>query len=168
MIRRCLSKIVVAASLSGFAYVPTSGLAASADLELLSRLLAPANLMLMLGNFCAAENPSFLTATAGRRGDLRFYAQEVKDEVSQDLSDADVLLVLRKAADIAKAEGLKSIRMLQSPDPIIEIRMITTWCNTSVKSLVENYIRTHDERHTAFKELLVRAKAGSNSDRDVE
>jgi hypothetical protein len=84
MLMRCkLSKHIVAAvALAGLTAVPTNNLAASLDLGMLTRLLAPAGLMLMVGNVCAARDPSFLAETAGKRGDLRFYAQEVKNEVS--------------------------------------------------------------------------------------
>lgn len=164
MIRRSLRKISVAASFSSLAYGSMGGLAASADLELLSRLLAPADLMLMVGNVCASQDSDFLTDTAGRRGNLRFYAQEVKDEVSENLSDNDVSLVLKQAADIAKAKALNAVRRLQSFDPVLEFQITKTWCDTTIKTLVGDYVRTHDERHAAFKELVRRAKAGSASE----
>jgi len=86
---------------------------------MLTRLLTPADLMLMIGNVCTARDPSFLAETAGKRGDFRFYAQEVKDEVSHGVPAAENLLVLRQAADVAKAGviaqvGLAGTRMQAS------------------------------------------------------
>jgi len=157
-------RIIATATLAGLIAVPTSSLATSPDLGMLTRLLAPANRMLMIGNVCALHDPSFLTETAGKRGDLRFYAQEVKDEVSQGLSDAENLLVLRQAADVAKAGALKAIRSLRSDNQDAELSAINAWCDTVVKSIVREYIRSHDDRHAEFELLLRRAKARAAPD----
>lgn len=159
------SKCVVAAvTLAGLTAVPASSLAASSDLSMLTRLLTPADLMLMIGNVCAARDPSFLAETAGKRGDFRFYAQEVKDEVSHGVPAAENLLVLRQAADVAKAGALKAIESLRSDSPDTELSAINAWCDTIVKSLVREYIRTHDDRHAEFELLLARAKARATPD----
>lgn len=159
MLRKFSEHVAAAAAVVGLIFFAMNSPAASSDLGMLTRLLAPANLMLMVGNVCALHDPSFLAETAGKRGDIRFYAQEVKDEVSQGISNDDVLLVLRQAADIAKAGALKSIRALPADTPEIELSAIKAWCDTIVKSLVQHYILTHDVRHAEFELLLERAKA---------
>ncbi|MER2264819.1 hypothetical protein [Methylobacterium oxalidis] len=158
-LRKFSKHIVVALALAGLIAGPTNSLAASLDLGTLTRLLAPADLMLMVGNVCAARDPSFLAETAGRRGDLRFYAQEVKNEVSEGISKDEVLLVLRQAADAAKATALTAIEGLHSNNPAAELSAVNAWCDTIVKPLVREYIRTHDDRHVEFELQLARAKA---------
>ena len=165
MLRGSSKSVIAAVVLAVLTAVATNSSAASSDLGMLTRLLAPANLMLMVGNVCALHDPAFLTETAGKRGDIsHFYAQEVKDEVSQGISDEEVLLVLRQAADIAKAGALKSIRTLPADTPEIELFAIKAWCDTIVKSLVQQYVLTHDVRHAEFELLLARAKAQASPD----
>lgn len=164
MLRKFSVHVVTAAALAGLIVVATNSSAASSDLGMLTRLLAPANLMLMVGNVCAMHDPAFLAETAGKRGNIRFYAQEVKDEVSQGISEDEVLLVLRQAGDIAKAGALKSIRTLPANTPEIELSAIKAWCDTIVKSLVQQYVLTHDVRHAEFEMLVARAKSKATPD----
>lgn len=159
MLRGSSKSVIAAVVLAGLTAAATNSSAASSDLGMLTRLLAPANLMLMVGNVCALHDPSFLAETAGRRGDIRFYAQEVKAEISHGIPDDEVLLVLKQAADIAKAGALKAIRNLPADTPEIERSAINAWCDTIVKSLVQQYVRTHDVRHAEFELLLARAKS---------
>lgn len=164
MLRKISKHIIAVVALAGLTAVATNSPAASSDQGMLIRLLAPANLMMMVGNVCALQDPSFLAETAGRRGDFRFYAQEVKNEVSQGISDDEALLVLRQAADIAKAGALKAIRSLPADTPEIALSAVNAWCDTIVKSLVREYILTHDVHHTEFELLLARAKARADPD----
>ena len=164
MLRRFSKSVIAAVVVASLTAAVSNSSAASSDLGMLTRLLAPANLMLMVGNVCALHDPDFLAETAGKRGDIRFYAQEVKDEVSQGISDEEVLLVLRQAADIAKAGALKTIRTFPADTPEIELFAIKAWCDTIVKSLVQQYVLTHDVRHAEFELLLARAKAQASPD----
>jgi hypothetical protein len=164
MLRKFSKHVVAVVALAGLTAVATDSPAASSDLGMLTRLLAPANLMMMVGNVCALHDPAFLAETAGKRGNIHFYAHEVKDEVSQGMSNDEVLLVLRQAADIAKAGALKSIRTLPADTPEIELFALKAWCDTIVKSLVQQYVLTHDVRHAEFELLVARAKAQATPD----
>jgi len=53
---------------------------------------------------------------------------------------------------------------LRSDSPDTELSAINAWCDTIVKSLVREYIRTHDDRHAEFELLLARAKARATPD----
>ena len=134
-------------------------LAGSTDVNTLWRLLAPADLALMVGNACLAQDPSFLTKTTGKHGNFRDYAQEVKDEVSEGLSKEDLLLVLRRAADAAKAEALSEVRNLNSSDPETEFKNTKAWCETSATEIIKEFIVTHDQDHESFEKLLSAAKS---------
>ena len=138
-----------------------AALAASTDVNILWRLLAPADLALMVGNACLGQDPSFLTRTLGKHGDFRAYAQEVKDEVSEGLPKEDLLLVLRRAADAAKAEALSEVRNLNSSDPETEDRNTEAWCETSATKIIRDFILTHDQDHEGFERLLSAAKSHS-------
>ena len=142
-------------------FVSTGALAASTDVNILWRLLAPADLALMVGNACLAQDSSFLTRTTGRHGDFRVYAQEVKDKVSEGLSEEDLLLVLRRAADAAKAEALSEVRNLNSSDPETEAKNTKVWCETLATEIIKEFIVTQDQDHEGFKKLLSAAKSPS-------
>ena len=147
--------------LVGLGFPPTPAFAGSPNVNVLWRLLAPANLMLMVGNVCLAQDPSFLTRTMGSHGDFRAYAQAVKDEVSEGVPPEDLLLILRRAADAAKAEALADIRDLEAADPETERQNTEAWCKTSATSIVNDLLVTHDLDHDGFERLLSAAKSSS-------
>lgn len=160
MILKKLYKSLMAASLVFFAtIIPFNAFAASPNIEILWRLLAPAYFMLTVGDACLAEDPSFISRNLGKRGDYRAYAQEVKAEVSEGVPMPDLLVVLRRAADAAKSEALSEIRNLAADTPELEHQNIVNWCNTSATIIVRDFIKTHDEDHVGFEELLKIAKS---------
>lgn len=140
------------------ALVVTTVPARPADDQILWRLLAPANLALMEGNICVLHDPSFIDKVKGLRGNFRDYAQEVKNEVSEGLGMNDLLLILRRAADAARRMALSDIQSFKSDDPEIEFQQIRSWCDTTVKNMIQEFIRTHDEDHDGFEALLTKGK----------
>ena len=105
----------------------------------------------MVGNVCLSQDPSFLTKTMGKRGNFRTYAQEVKDEVSDGISMDDLLLVLRRAADTAKAEALAQLSKLNFSDPDAEMKNTKIWCDTSATDIIKEFILNQDEDHEGFE-----------------
>lgn len=152
-------KIIVAFLMMAATGIDTSAAyAQSFNIDILWRLLAPADLMLMVGNACVSQDPSFLTRTTGKHGDFRAYAQEVKDEVSEGVPPEDLHRILRLAADAAKTEALAEVRDLGSSDPQIEAGNMRRWCITSATQIIAEFIQVHDQDHEGFEKLLAAAK----------
>lgn len=155
---------IASASTVVITLIITSVSARPADDKILWRLLAPANLALMEGNVCVLQDPSFIHKFKGLRGNFRDYAQEIKNEVSAGLSMNEVLFILRRAADAARSMALSDIQPFKSDDPKIEFQQIQYWCDTEVKRMIQDFIRTHDEDHDEFEALLTKGKALMQSD----
>lgn len=154
-----LYKFLVQTSFIFYTTIPSNGVAASPNIEILWRLLAPAYFMLTIGDACLAEDPSFISRNLGKRGDFRAYAQEVKVEVSEGVPMPDLLIVLQRAADAAKSEALSEIRSLAADTFELERQNMENWCNISATRIVRDFIKTHDEDHAGFEALLRIAKS---------
>jgi hypothetical protein len=107
---------------------------------------------------CTAGDPAFASETGGPHGDMHTYVQHIKAEVTAGLSETERLSLLKRAADIAKAETLQAIRNLRAEEPENESARLSVWCQTVVKPLVHNVIDTHDNHHDQIDRLLDRAK----------
>ena len=95
---------------------------------------------------------------SGRNGDMHIYARHIKAEVTAGVSDTEMLSLLKRAADIAKAETLQAIRNFRADGPENETARLSSWCQTVVKPLVRNVIDTHDNHHVQIDQLMERAK----------
>lgn len=89
---------------------------------------------------------------------MHTYSQHIKAKVTAGLSETETLLLLKRAADIAKAEAQRAIRNLRAEGPENETTGLSIWCQTVVKPLVRNVIDTHDNHHDEIDRLLERAK----------
>ena len=85
---------------------------------------------------CTAGDPAFASETGGPNGDMHTYVQHIKAEVTAGLSETERLSLLKRAADIAKAETLQAIRNLRAEEPENETARLSVWCQTVVKPLV--------------------------------
>jgi hypothetical protein len=133
--------------------------AVALDLDALSRLLLPANLALMLANACTAADPAFSRDLGGPNGTVPEYAQRVKDAVSEHLTSDQVQIVLRRAADDARAAALRAVRALAASDEAEEQMRVQDWCATTVKPFVRAFLKHSDENVDDFLQHLARAKA---------
>jgi hypothetical protein len=82
--------------------------------------LTSADLALMLTNVCLATDHSFSRTWVTSPEAVRVEAQRVKDQVSKGLSEGELLLVLRRAADAARAIALQEVGVLNASDPAVE------------------------------------------------
>jgi hypothetical protein len=132
--------------------------AESKDYGILTRMLYAAFLAEQGMAICTAGDPAFASETGGPNGDMHTYVQHIKAEVTAGLSETERLSLLKRAADIAKAETLQAIRNLRAEEPENETARLSVWCQTVVKPLVHNVIDTHDNHHDQIDRLLDRAK----------
>lgn len=126
----------------------------AADLEERIRLLAFANLALMYGNVCEAEEPGFISRITGKDGDVRSYAQTVKDRAGAGLDRETALSVLKSAGDIAKRRALVEIRGLQEPGAEPDDRILRAWCSTTAQQAIRQFINLKDDPASEFSRLL--------------
>ena len=131
--------------------------AMSKDFGILTRMLYAAFLAEQGMTVCTARDPAFASDTSGPKGDMHTYSQHIKAEVTAGLSETETLLLLKRAADIAKAEAQRAIRNLRAEGPENETSF-SIWCQTVVKPLVRNVIDTHDNHHDQIDQLMERAK----------
>jgi len=132
--------------------------ALSKDFGILTRMLYAAFLAEQGMAVCTARDPAFASDTSGPKGDMHTYSQHIKAEVTAGLSETETLLLLKRAADIAKAEAQRAIRNLRAEGPENETARLSNWCQTVVKPLVRNVIDTHDNHHDQIDQLMDRAK----------
>jgi hypothetical protein len=132
--------------------------ASAKDLSRLVQLLTPVYLAQNLTSVCAARNPAFLARTGGPFGTTHAYAQHVKEEVIASLPSSEADLVMRTAADAAKAAALQQVRALKSPSPEIEAERTDQWCRISAEGFVREIVRSHDVEHEGFVQGVEHAK----------
>ncbi|GJE36311.1 MULTISPECIES: hypothetical protein [Methylobacterium] len=103
--------------------------------------LTSADLALMLTNVCEATDPSSSHTWGNSPEAVRAEAQRVKDQVSKGLSEGQLLSVLRRAADAARAIALQEVGVLNASDPAVERSRTLSWCAGPVRSTIENFMK---------------------------
>ena len=133
--------------------------ATAADIRSLAEFVRPAYIAMNITVMCARTDPNFLSDTSGPRGTPLHYAQHVKDEAIERLSEADALAVLKLAADDARSAARAKLYELARPgDDIATLLAMKAWCDSGAKSMIFNFIRNHDDTHPATEQFLERAK----------
>ncbi len=135
--------------------------AESNDYGILTRMLYAAFLAEQGMTICTAGDPAFASETGGpewRHAPHLCAAHQSGGHVL-GLSETERLSLLKRAADIAKAETLHAIRNLRAEEPTkMRPHVYRVWCQTVVKPLMHNVIDTHDNHHDQIDRLLDRAK----------
>jgi len=105
--------------------------------------LTSADLVLMLTNVCEATDPSSSHTWGNSPEAVRAEAQRVKDQVGVGLSESQLLSVLRRAADAARAIALQEVGVLNASDPAVERSRTLAWCAGPVRSTIENFMKVN-------------------------
>ena len=152
--RKCLCAVV--AVVLG---IISSSTALTKDLESLSAFVKPAYTAMNFAAICAKDNPFFLADTSGPRGTALHYAQHVKDEAIESLSEGEALAVLKTAADAARLVARQKLYQLAQPgDDSGTVSAIRDWCDQEVRHFILEFIRQHDGSHADIVDFLQRAK----------
>lgn len=137
----------------------SSSTALTKDLESLAAFVRPAYTAMNFAATCAKDNPFFLVDTSGPRGTALHYAQHVKDEAVESLTEGEALAVLKTAADAARLVARQKLYQLAQPgDDSATVSAIRDWCDREARQFILEFIRQHDGAHADTVEFLQRAK----------
>jgi hypothetical protein len=114
--------------------------------ELAQRLVGPF-LAEDVAVICTQRDPSFFRNLDERFDSANSFAQHVKFEVTGALSLAEATVVLRAAADMARAKALIDLRSMQMLSPTLEASNIDKWCATSARQIVIGALQAHVRSH---------------------
>lgn len=126
------------------------------DLNVLSRLLVPAYTAMNFAAVCASVPGWSATQPSGPRGFAGNYAEHVKDEIIAGLSHDEAVAVLRGAADAAREEARRQLRLFARADDYHS--QVLRWCSGAAREAIRAFIRDHDRDHDAFVTEVARAK----------
>lgn len=133
--------------------------ASAMDFATLGQLLTPAYTAMSFARLCTMEPEWLASEPRGKRGSAIDYAEHVKDETIESLTYEDAVIVLRSAAEAAKAEAQKQLKeKVISQDKAAEAVRFKTWCNGYVTPFILAFINQHDSDHASFLEQLGLAK----------
>jgi hypothetical protein len=127
------------------------------DLDAMAGILVPAFTAMNYAVICAQDDPHFLPRTFGARGTVLNYAEHVKDEVVESLSQEEAAVVLTKAADAARSIAREELRRVLPAYPAGHADQIISWCYSTAISFVLAFIEHHDTQHAAILQELEQA-----------
>lgn len=133
--------------------------ASAADLRSLAEFVQPAYTSMNFAALCMRDDPFFLTRVTGQRGTAFDYAQHVKDEAIDGLSEVDAAVALKLAADAARITArAKLYELVRLGDNYGTVQAVMSWCNEEGKLLILGFMQEHDSTHVEVEEFLRRAK----------
>jgi len=138
--------------------------ATARNLDIMAEILAPAYRAMNYGLICAQDDSHFLLKTSGPRGTVLNYAEHVKDEVIESLSQEEAALVLTRAADAARSIVREELRRLLPTYPIGREDQIINWCYGAAMSFVRTFIEHHDTQHEVILQELEQARGLNPAD----
>ena len=127
------------------------------DLDRLVRILSPAFLVqqgiaICTGGIELDQNEVALFSRANS------YADYLKMRVSEGLSQNDVLFVLHGAADKAREQSIKIIRLLKSSPPAVENEKRMAWCKMNLTAVALKVLDTYRDQKESIETMIDQAK----------
>lgn len=151
---RCCSFARNVAMLAAGCAALCAGPADAKDLQALARFVAPAYTAMNFTVVCAAKDREFVAQTSGPRGSALHYAEHVKNEATETLSNDEAMIALKGAADAARYTALRTLRQFDSDNPVVESERIKVWCESEGRQFVRRFVAEHDDNHDALLERL--------------
>lgn len=129
------------------------------DMSRLANLLIPAYTAMYYASICAANTTWGQTQPVGTRGSVVHYAEHIKNEIIQSLSERDAAAVLTDAAGRARDLAREQLRLhvILGNSEKHEQRLIA-WCDGYVSDVAKKVISEHDKDHEAFLRTVEEAK----------
>ena len=128
------------------------------DLNVLTRVLYAAFFIEQGTSMCSVpavvlsdEERSIFAAT-------RTYSAYMKQRITADLGQDEVLLVLRSAADRARNELREVVAVLRAHPPDQEYKELSSWCKTKMVGFAQQILAGYDRERAAIEGLIDRAK----------
>ena len=117
----------------------------AADLEKLSQKLFPAYVAMNYDSLCSMDDQWESIRPVGVHGYAVHYAQHEKDEIIGSLTYDESLIVLRSAADAARAEARRQLKdHVLAENKSEEAARLNRWCVESAQKFISGYIARHD------------------------
>ena len=141
--------------------VSHGSMAASKELNALAEFVMPAYTAMNFAVLCARDNPTFLLDASGPRGTALHYAQHIKDEAIDGLSETEATAVLKSAADGARSVARQKLHQLAGSGARRGSNIVgevTRWCERDAKPFILKVMRQHDTEHKDLLERLQRSK----------
>lgn len=136
----------------------TPSFAFGKDLNVLIRVLYAAFLVEQTSSLCLTWVSSLSNEDRAIFTNTRAYRELIKPKVESGLNAADVDLVLKSAADRAKAEVLEAVTILRSYGPEREPVEFDRWCANSVKPHAKQVVGTYVRQPEVIDALIQKAK----------
>lgn len=136
----------------------SSSQSSARDLETLTQVVVPAYIAMNFAGACRHDDPWFLTDTQGPRGTAIHYAEHVKNEVIESLTDDEARSVLRRAADAARTTSREELKSALPNYPHGQAGELLPWCKSTAATFVRNFIEQHDKAHEAILQRINQAK----------
>jgi hypothetical protein len=129
------------------------------DMSRLANLLMPAYTAMYYASICAANTTWAQTQPVGTRGSVVHYAEHIKNEIIQSLSERDAAAVLTDAAGRARDLAREQLRLqVIMGNPEKHEKRLLAWCSGYVGDFTRNVISEHDKDHEAFLRTVQEAK----------
>jgi hypothetical protein len=129
------------------------------DMSRLATLLIPAYTAMYYASICTSNTTWAQTQPQGKRGTVIHYAEHIKNEIIQSLSEKDAVAVLADAAGRARDLAREQLRLqvIMGNSEKHEQRLVA-WCGGYVSDFAKNVISEHDKDHEAFLRTVDEAK----------
>ncbi len=132
--------------------------ASAKDLEMLTRLLAPAYIA---QNFAAMCNAETAKPTPERKNTLlkiTTFVDHVKTEVTTGLSENEAEKVRTIAANTAQNIARNEMLFLGAEGPYVPTDILVRWCEQSAETVISEILQAHAKNHERFDRLTDDAK----------
>ncbi len=136
---------------------------AAQDMQRLANLLMPAYTAMFYASVCAGNTTTWTrTQPQGARGTVVQYAEHIKDEIIQSMSEKDAVAVLTDAAGRARDLAREQLRVqVITGSPEKHQQRLIGWCSGYVSDFAKTVISEHDKDHEAFLRTVDEAKRPS-------
>lgn len=153
-----LKSIGLAISIAGVLQVANVNSSLARDLDAMAAMLVPAYTAMNYALLCGQDDAHFLPQASGARGTVLSYAEHVKDEVIESLSHEESLVVVTKAADVARSIAREQLRRIVPTYPKGRSDEIVHWCYSAAIAFVRAFMEHHDSEHDAILRELEHAR----------
>lgn len=125
----------------------------------LGNLLLPAYTAMYYASVCASNTTWGQTQPLGPRGSVVHYAEHIKNEIIQNLSQKEAVAILTDAAGRARdaAREQLNLQVIVGDQSKHEQRLVD-WCSGYVTDFAAKVISEHDRDHDNFLQQLDEAK----------
>jgi hypothetical protein len=125
----------------------------------LASLLIPAYTAMYYASICAGNTTWGQTQPQGARGSVVHYAEHIKNEIIQSLSEEGAVAVLTDAAERARDQAREQLRLqVIMGNPEKHEQRLIAWCGGFVSDFATKVISEHDKDHETFLRTLEEAK----------